>query len=176
MADHPVLGAGVFFLLSVGSAILAFASSVVIVPAASEAWGKPATLALLWSGWMTGALLTYAIGHYARPLLHRLVDREDLERYQKITSKRMKLWAATLVCLAVPSELPGYLFGALRYPLVKFLVAIGVAEAVYATGVVLAGDSLVEAKPTVLVATGLGMVTVAVVASYVLRRQRKRAA
>jgi hypothetical protein len=52
----------------------------------------------------------------------------------------MKLWAAAPLCLAVPSELPGYLFGALRYPVAKFMIAIGIAEAVYATGVIVAGD------------------------------------
>ena len=48
----------------------------------------------------------------------------------------MKLWAATLLCLAVPSEIPGYLFGARRYSFAKFIFAIGIAEAVYAFGVI----------------------------------------
>lgn len=175
MAAHPVLGAGVFFALSAASAILAFASSVVLVPAANEAWGKPVTFALLWAGWMTGSLVTYGVGHFARSLLYRLVDRKELDRYQELASKRMTLWAATLLCLAVPSELPGYIFGALRYPLVKFLIAIGIAEGVYGAGIILAGDSLVEAKPLALAATGGALVLVAAIASYVLRRQRKRA-
>jgi uncharacterized membrane protein YdjX (TVP38/TMEM64 family) len=176
MEAHPIAGALVFFLLSASSAVLAFVSSVMLVPAAGEVWGKPLTFALLWTGWMTGSLVTYGIGYFARPLLHRFVDRKDLERYQKLASKRMKLWAAMLLCLAVPSELPGYVFGALRYPLLKFMIAAGSAEAVYAIGVVLAGEGLVEAKPTVLVTTGVALVLVAVAAGYLLRRYRKRAA
>jgi uncharacterized membrane protein YdjX (TVP38/TMEM64 family) len=147
MDAHPMLGVLVFFALSVASAVLAFVSSVMLVPAASEVWGKLLTFALLWAGWLTGSVITYAIGYYARGLLHRLVDRQDLARYEKIASKHMKLWAATILCLAVPSELPGYVFGALRYPFAKFIAAIGIAEAVYAFGVIVAGDSLTQAKP-----------------------------
>jgi uncharacterized membrane protein YdjX (TVP38/TMEM64 family) len=87
----------------------------------------------------------------------------------------MKLWAATLLCLAVPSELPGYVFGALRYPLVKFVIAMGIAEGIYALGVVIAGESLMEAKPGVLVATGVGLLVVAAGAGYLVRRFRRRA-
>jgi hypothetical protein len=51
MSAHPVLGAILFLALTAVSAILAFASTVVLVPAASEAWGTPLTFALLWAGW-----------------------------------------------------------------------------------------------------------------------------
>ncbi|MGZ8203315.1 MAG: hypothetical protein ACXWUB_08695 [Burkholderiales bacterium] len=44
----------------------------------------------------------------------------------------MKFWAVLLFSLAVPSELPGYLFGAMRYPFLVFVAAIGAAEALYA--------------------------------------------
>ena len=175
MEAHPVAGALVFYALSALSALLAFVSSVMLVPAASEVWGKVITFALLWSGWLTGSLITYGIGYFARPLLHRLVDRKDLAHYQKLASRRMKLWAAILLCLAVPSELPGYVFGALRYPLLKFMIAAGSAEAVYAIGVVIAGESLTEAKPAVLVATGVALALILVTAGYVLRRYRRRA-
>jgi len=173
MKMHPVLGAVVFFLVSAASAILAFASSVVLVPAANEVWGKPVTFALLWTGWLTGSIGTYAVGYFARSLLRRLVDQEDLARYEKLASKHMKLWAATLLCLAVPSEIPGYLFGALRYSFAKFILAIGIAEAVYAFGVIVVGESLMDAKPVVLLVTGVLLVLVAAGAGYILRRHRK---
>ena len=81
----------------------------------------------------------------------------------------MKPWAATLRCLAVPSELPGYWFGALRYPVAKFMIAIGIAEAVYATGVIVAGDKCSRRSRRAVL-----LVLLTVGAGYVLRRYRKR--
>jgi uncharacterized membrane protein YdjX (TVP38/TMEM64 family) len=88
----------------------------------------------------------------------------------------MKLWAATLLCLAVPSEIPGYLFGGLHYPFWKFLAAIAIAESIYALGVIIAGESLLEAKPAALAITVGILIVVAVGAGMLLRAQRKRKA
>ena len=174
MKAHPVAGSVVFFLLSAISAMLAFASSMLLVPPANEVWGKPVTFLLLWGGWTVGAFGAYVIGHYARPLLHRLVQKQTLEKYQKFVSKRMELWTATLVCLAVPSEIPGYVFGGLHYPFWKFAAAISIAEAIYALGVIIAGESLVDAKPGALAVTVAILVVVALGAGMLLRAQRKR--
>jgi uncharacterized membrane protein YdjX (TVP38/TMEM64 family) len=174
MKAHPVAGSVVFFLLSAIGSMLAFASSLVLVPPANEVWGKPVTFLLLWGGWTAGAVAAYFIGYFARPLLYRLVSRQKLREYGDIVSKRMKLWAAILLCIAAPSELPGYLFGGLHYPFWKFIAAISVAEAVYALGVIIAGESLMEAKPaTVAAAVGI-LIAVAVGAGMLLRKQRKR--
>ena len=168
-------GSVVFFLLSAISAMLAFASSMLLVPPANEVWGKPVTFLLLWGGWTAGAIGAYFIGYFARPLLHRLVaEARRWRSISNIASKRMKVWAAMLVCLAVPSEIPGYVFGGLHYPFWKFLAAISVAEAIYALGVIIAGESLLEAKPGALVATIGILVVVAVGAGMLLRAQRKR--
>ena len=150
MRAHPVTGAVVFFVMSAISALIAFASSVVLVPPANEVFGKPVTFLLLWGGWIAGAIRRFFIGYFSRSLLHRLVSREQLAKYEALVSKRMKVWAATLLCLAVPSEIPGYLFGALHYPFWKFLVAISIAEAIYAIAIVIAGESLTEAKPATM--------------------------
>src|SRR5688572_10804588 len=124
MNAHPVIGAAVFFLFAAISAMLAFASSVVLVPSANLVWGKLITFLLLWGGWIAGAAAAFGIGKVARPMLIRLGYRETLDEYQQFVSKRMKFWAAVLFCIAVPSEIPGYLFGGLRYPFMKFLGAI----------------------------------------------------
>ncbi len=176
MMAHPVAGSVVFFLLSAISAMLAFASSMVLVPPANEVWGKPVSFLLLWGGWTAGAIAAYFIGYFARPLLFRLVQRQKIEKYEEIVSKRMKLWAAMLLCLAVPSEIPGYLFGGLHYPFWKFLAAISIAESIYALGVIIAGESLLEAKPAALAVTVGILIVVAVGAGMLLRAQRKRKA
>jgi uncharacterized membrane protein YdjX (TVP38/TMEM64 family) len=174
MNAHPVWGALVFFLFSALSAMLAFASSVVLVPPASLVWGKTVTFLLLWGGWTVGAVAAFGIGRGASPLLRHLVHKEKLAKYQEFISTRMKFWAVLVFCLAVPSEIPGYLFGGMKYPFLKFLAAIGIAEAVYALGVILAGDKLLNAQPGPLFLVLAAMAAVALAAGFALRRLRKQ--
>ena len=56
------LGLGLFVVLSAISAIFFFFSTAVIVPVAVYAWGKPATMLLLWASWLLGAAVSYWIG------------------------------------------------------------------------------------------------------------------
>ena len=174
MNAHPISGAAVFFLFAAGSAMLAFTSSVVLVPAANLAWGKLITFLLLWAGWLAGAILAFGIGSVARPLLIRLGHKETLQKYQQFTSKRMKFWAVLLFCFAVPSEIPGYLFGGLHYPFLKFLAAIAIAESIYAFGIVIAGESLVAAKPFSLLAILAGLIIIGATARLLLHLLKKR--
>ncbi|MCY1200294.1 hypothetical protein D9M72_117230 [compost metagenome] len=173
MEQHPEAGALVFFLFSAVSAMLAFASSVVLVPLATEVWGKPLTVVLLWGGWLLGAAAAFGIGRLAYPLLARSGYADKLAKYRDYVSQRMKFWAVLLFCIAVPSEIPGYLFGSMHYPLRKFLAAMAIAEAGYAFGIVIAGESLAIDRPLpFLIAVGI-LAVVAVLAGLVLRAVRK---
>jgi uncharacterized membrane protein YdjX (TVP38/TMEM64 family) len=174
MNTYPIIGAVVFFLFAAISAMLAFASSVVLVPAANLVWGKLITFLLLWGGWIAGAIAAFGIGKVAGPLLIRWGYRERLAEYQQFVSKRMKFWAAVLFCIAVPSEIPGYLFGGLRYPFLKFLGAIAIAESIYAFGIVIAGQSLVAAKPFSLITIVAILIIIAVGARLLLQTFKKR--
>jgi uncharacterized membrane protein YdjX (TVP38/TMEM64 family) len=172
--DHPVTGALVFLLFSSVSAMLAFASSAVLVPAANLVWGKLITFLLLWGGWVLGAIAAFGIGNRARPLLIYLGYKDTLDEYQQFVSKRMKFWAVLLFCIAVPSEVPGYLFGGAHYPFLKFICAIAIAESIYAFGLVVAGESLVAARPLPLVVTAGIMIVIALGAGVLLRTLKKR--
>jgi uncharacterized membrane protein YdjX (TVP38/TMEM64 family) len=173
MNAHPVTGAAVFFVFSALSAMLAFASSAVLVPPATLVWGKFVTFLLLWGGWIAGAVAAFGIGSLARPLLIRLSYKDTLEAYQQFVSNRMKFWAVLLFCIAVPSEVPGYLFGGMHYPFLKFLAAIAMAEAIYAFGLIVAGESLVAAKPLPLLATVGILIVIGVGAGLLLRALKK---
>lgn len=174
MIDHPVTGAAVFLLFSSVSAMLAFSSSAVLVPSANLVWGKLVTFLLLWGGWIIGAIAAFGIGNRARPLLIYLGYKDKLDEYQQFVSKRMKFWAVLLFCIAVPSEVPGYLFGGIHYPFLKFLAAIAIAEAIYAFGLVVAGESLVAARPVPLLVTVGILMVIALGAGMLLRSLKKR--
>lgn len=174
MNARPIVGAVVFFLFSGLSAMLAFTSSAVLVPPANLVWGRAITFFLLWGGWIAGAIAAFGIGKLARPLLVRLGYQKTLEGYQQFVSKRMRFWQVVLFCVAVPSEIPGYLFGSLHYPFLRFLAAIAIAESIYAIGLIVAGDSLVSARPMRLLVTVAIMAIIAAGAGWLLRALRKR--
>ncbi len=174
MAGNPLLGALVFFLFSMLSAMLAFASSAALVPPANLAFGKLVTFLLLWGGWLTGAVVSYLIGSLARPLLIRWGYKEKLEQYEEYVSRRMKFWMVLLFCFAVPSEIPGYVLGGVRYSFWKFLPAIAVTEGIYALGVVFAGESLLADKPLPLIIILGALILIGSVAGILFRKFRKR--
>jgi uncharacterized membrane protein YdjX (TVP38/TMEM64 family) len=169
MNAHPVAGAVVFFFFSALSAMLAFASSVVLVPSANLAWGKPVTFLLLWGGWVAGAIAAFGVGKLARPLLARMGYKETIEKYRQFASKRIRFWVVLLFCMAIPSEIPGYLFGGVHYPFFKFVAAIAIAEAIYACGVVVAGESLATAEPVPLLAALGILMVIGILAGLLLR-------
>ena len=173
MHSHPILGAMLFLLFSAVSAMFAFASSMVLVPAANEAWGHGVTFLLLWGGWILGACFAYGIGRLASPLLVLMGYEQTMAKYREFVSGRMRFWAVLLFCVAVPSEVPGYLFGGAHYSFAKFLAAIAAAEAVYAFGAVAAGASLAVNNPVFLLAIIVILMLIAGSAGYFLRGLKK---
>ena len=176
MSVNPVLGAVVFYLFAVVSAMLAFASSAALVPSANLVWGQAVTFLLLWGGWITGAAISFAIGRLARPLLHWLGYEEVLKKYQQLLSTRMRFWVVLLFCFAVPSEIPGYLFGGIHYPFWKFLVAAAIAEGVYAVGLIVAGESLLSANPLLFLIIICALIVIGAGTSRLLRVIKNRKA
>lgn len=54
--------------------MLAFVSSIVLIPVAVHVWGPIACAGLLWIGWFLGGVAAYAVGRYfGRPIVERLV-------------------------------------------------------------------------------------------------------
>lgn len=160
MAAHPVAGPVVFVALSAASALLAFFSSAVLVPVAVYHWGHAFTVLLLWLGWMLGGACAYAMGRFlGGPILRGLVPARLADFYLRRLPEQVDFTTAVLFQLAMPSELPGYLFGTLRVPFRRYLAALALVEAPFAVGTVLLGESLIEregGQMLILAAVGLG--------------------
>lgn len=168
---HPIGGAALFVLLSAVSAMLAFFSSAVLVPAAVYVWGVPATVALLWLGWILGGLTAYTIGrHLGRKVVETLTSGEALA-YGDRVSAGAPFGAILLFQLAVPSEIPGYLLGTLRYDLSRYLAALAMAELPFALATVYLGASLVERRVAMLLGVGL---TIAIFSAWAIHTLHRR--
>jgi len=155
IAERPVLGAVLFVLLSALSAMLAFVSSAVLVPVALYAWGKTVCAILLWLGWILGGATAYSLGRWlGRPVVRWLLPTEALDRYEDRLSTETPFSLIVLLQLALPSEVPGYLLGLVRYPFWRYLLALALAEIPYAVGTVYLGASFLDRQLFVLLALG----------------------
>ena len=167
-----MLGLALFALLSAISAIAFFFSSAVLVPVATHTWGRPATILLLWASWLVGAVVSYLIGrHPGRRLAKWLVPERRLDRYERAISSRSNFRLVLLFQLAVPSEVPGYVLGAVRYHFGKYLAARAVAEAPFAVGAVLLGDTFVNRQYGLLAAVAATGLLISAVALYLLHKR-----
>lgn len=172
---HDVLGLIVFFLLSTLSAIFVFFSGAIIVPIAVYAWGKPITILLLWASWFLGGLITYSFGrHPGRRLAKWIISSKKVSKYEKKFSEGASFPLVLLFQLAVPSEIPGYALGTLRYPLGKFLGAIAIAELPFAIGTVYLSDSFIRQQYILLIGIGVCGVCLMAIAFYFFHKRLEK--
>lgn len=166
LSAHPIAGRVAFVVLSGLSAMLAFFSSAVLVPVAVHNWDRPATAVLLWLGWLLGGACAYAMGRYlGRPMVRGLVPARLADFYLRRLPAQIDFPIALLFQVAMPSELPGYLFGTLRVPFRLYLSVLALVEAPFAVGTVLLGESLIQREGgwmLVLAVLGIGTSLLAV--------------
>jgi uncharacterized membrane protein YdjX (TVP38/TMEM64 family) len=170
--EHPVVGVSVFVGASALSAILAFFSSAIIVPAAVHAWGAPLTMFLLWIGWTVGGMGTYAVGRWlGRPVVKAMISDSTLDQFEHRITTRAPFGLVLLFQFALPSEVPGSVLGLVRYSFAKYMAALTVTELPYAIGTVYLGESFLEQRTFLIVGIGAAG---AIVSAWALLRLRKR--
>jgi uncharacterized membrane protein YdjX (TVP38/TMEM64 family) len=155
IAAHPRLGAVAFVVFAALSAILAFFSSALLLPAAVYTWGTTVTLVLLWLGWLLGGICTYALGRtLRRPREGMAGTSSKIDVYLQRTPGEVTFALVLLLCLALPSEIPGYLCGYLGVRLRTYVPALAMAELPYAIGAVVLGQGVAQRQIGWLLAVG----------------------
>jgi len=171
---HPVLGATLFVVFAAVSAMVAFVSVAVVVPVAIYAWGQGPTILLLWLGWILGGACAYGTARYlGRRVVRWLTAEAGLKRLESTVNGQTPFSLVLLLQLALPSEIPGYLLGLVRYPLSRYLAALALAELPYAMATILLGSSFLERRSGVLLGAGLVLVAGSLFAFQKLRRRLK---
>lgn len=172
VAAYPTWGIALFVLFSALSAMLAFFSTAVIVPLAVRVWGGPLSMLLLWTGWLLGGICAYAAGRFlGRPVIRSFTSGTALARFEHRISSHAPFSLVLLFQLALPSELPGYLLGLVRYRFVKYLLAVGLGELPYAIGTVYLGASFVERRTFAMLALGVAGALFIAWAVYTLQKR-----
>lgn len=172
IAGYPVLGPLAFILLSALSAMLAFFSTAIIVPVAVYAWGRLATLTMLWAAWLLGGMCSYVIGRtIGRRVARWLVNPDKIDFYASKIATTTPFLTILLFQLALPSEIPGYVLGAVRYRFVKYLAVLAIAELPFAIGSVYLGDSFIRRQLWPFLLIGLAGVATS---AFLFRRLHAR--
>jgi len=171
ISRFPVLGMLVFVLLAMVSAMLAFFSSAVFAPIAIFAWGKTVTLMLLWLGWFLGGIVSYCIGRFlGRSVASMLIGEEKIANWRYQVQGRTRFVHILLFQAAVPSEIPGYVLGILRYKFPLYLTALAITELPYALAAVYLGESFLKGQSLVFILLGLGMILASAFVYQLYRR------
>lgn len=171
-ADHPAGAAALVVVFAALSAMLVFVSSWVVLPFAVYTWGALPTLLLLWTGWLLGGVTAYGIGRFlGRPAVRRLTSSALLEHYEERISHQAPFGLIVLFQFALPSEIPGYLLGLMRYSFLRYLAALGLVELVYGIATVLLGTGVVERRVTLILPAAAALALLAAWAVIALRRR-----
>jgi uncharacterized membrane protein YdjX (TVP38/TMEM64 family) len=178
IAHEPIWGATLFMAFAALSAMFAFVSIAAVVPVAVYAWGPFFCIVLLWIGWILGGALAYSIGRYfGRPVVRWLSsDNDALQKLESRIRRDTPFGLVLLFQLALPSEIPGYVLGLVRYNPWLYLVSLGLAELPYAVATVVLGQSFVQGRSWVVLSVGAAVVAFSLIAFYALRRKLGHAA
>ena len=172
IVGHPISGVLLFVSLAAFSAMLAFMSVAVILPVAVFTWGPVATAVLLWIGWLLGGACSYAIGRYVgRGVVNWLIAGNAFHRLEKHLGPASPFSLVLLLQLALPSEIPGYVLGLVRYSFPRYLLALSLAELLFAAAVVSLGAGFIEQRTDAVLGIGLALVLFSLAAFYGLRKR-----
>jgi uncharacterized membrane protein YdjX (TVP38/TMEM64 family) len=155
--DHAFLSIFVFIGLGALSTMLSSFSSVPLVPIAVIVWGSTPTALYLLIGWLIGDILSYMIGYYAgNPILKRFVSLEKIDYYRKKIPPDAEFKLVFFFIMSMPSEVPNYTLGTLRYNFLKYFLTITLGEIIFAFVTAYAGQALVQ-KNYILFAGGIAL-------------------
>lgn len=154
--QFPIQSLLIFIALTVISALIFSFSSVWFLPVAIGVWGKGITFALLLTGWIIGNIISYLIGKYAGyPLVKKFIPEKKIEKYKNLYLEGDAGFGIVFLSrFILPSEIPGYLLGILRYRFWPYFLATVLSEAPYALIAVYAIDAVLKRDIILLLCWG----------------------
>lgn len=175
LVDHPLAGAAALIGAAAIGAMVAFVSVAMLVPVAVFAWGELSTLLMLWIGWILGGLFAYALArHLGRRIIDWIGARQLLERCESWVGVDTPFALILVLQLVLPSEIPGYLLGLVRYPPRKYIAALALAELPYAVAMVYLGSAFLHGRGQVILTIGVGAALASVLGTRYLQRAAAR--
>ena len=117
--------------------------------------------------------MAFALGRYlgARVAV-AIIGEQRMDEFSRRIDRRSRFVHLVLFQAAVPSEIPGYLLGSLKFSFLPFAGALALAELPYAFATVYIGASFLERDSLELVALGAGGLLVAAFLIALLHRRQ----
>ncbi len=133
------------------------------------------TLVLLWSGWLLGGIASFCIGRFlGRKVAATLIGEEKIAGWQSQFDQRSRFVHVLLFQAIVPSEIPGYVLGILRYRFALYLLALAITELPYVVGVVFLGEYFLQGQSLAILLLGIAVVTLGVLLIQLKERAKQR--
>jgi uncharacterized membrane protein YdjX (TVP38/TMEM64 family) len=99
------------------------------------------------------------------------VSRERVEYYSKRISSEAGFFTVLLFQIALPSEIPGYVLGTVKYRFPVYLAVLAIAELPFAIGAVYLGEGFVTRNYLLLIGIGIAGITFSALAFHHLHRR-----
>jgi uncharacterized membrane protein YdjX (TVP38/TMEM64 family) len=127
---------------------------------------------LLWVGWTLGGCTAYALARgLGRPIVALLSSGTSLARWEARIPRDAPFGLVALFQLAMPSEVPGYVLGFVRYRFDRYLLVLALGELPWAAGTVAVGAGFLERRAWLLLALGVAGVAASLLAFRLLHRR-----
>jgi len=101
-----------------------------------------------------------------------IIGKEKMTNWESQVSERTRFIHILLFQAVVPSEIPGYVLGTLRYRFLLYLTALGITEIPYAIATVYLGESFLRGESMVFILVGIGMIVLATSLFQIHRRSK----
>lgn len=176
MRAYPRGGMALFLILAALSSMLSFFSASALVPIGVFVWGPTTTFLLLWLGGAIGGTGGYWLARsLGRKLARRLVPEAPFRRYESFFREKARWRTVLLFRIALQSELPSYVLGVLRYPFMKYLPMMVLAELPYVLVATYLGETFLERNALVFGAVLAAGLLMTVAAFMALQREMRDA-
>jgi len=114
IALHPVLGAGIYFVLVVASVVLLPLSSLPLLPFATKMFGVLQTALLSAAGWWIGCLIAFQIARLGRRYLERVTSMEALDRIEANIPDDVGFGGIVVLRMILPVDVVSFALGLLK--------------------------------------------------------------
>jgi uncharacterized membrane protein YdjX (TVP38/TMEM64 family) len=152
--QNEILSILIFIGLGALSTMASSFSSVPLVPIAIVVWGNTPTALYLFTGWIIGDVISYFIGYYAgNPILKKFANVKKITYYREKIPPNAEFKLVFLFIMSMPSEVPNYTLGTLRYNFLRYFLTIALGELVFSFLTAYAGLALVEKNLILFIGT-----------------------
>lgn len=119
-------------------------------------------------------MTSYLIGRYAgRPVVRRLIAEKRLRRFEGYVEQTLS-FPRLLLQIAIPSEIPGYVLGSVRFSARAYFAAAAIVELPFAIGAGYLGDRFLQRDYALLAVVALVGLATTFIAGWVVYRRHPR--